>query len=135
MVVAPTGRPQHHPMRSGGWRDFIEIWNARRFRCSSVEARSTSDSRSCRRGTPAHSRCPPQAGETHGHRTRRSTVVMIEGELVLQLDDSEVTLTAGDVVVQRTDHARENRSAGRPRRLLPHRVGWRAVRSYRGRWN
>jgi uncharacterized cupin superfamily protein len=38
-------------------------------------------------------------------------VVVIEGELVLILDDSEVILKPGDVVVQRgTDHAWENRS-------------------------
>ncbi|MGO9930770.1 MAG: cupin domain-containing protein [Steroidobacteraceae bacterium] len=46
------------------------------------------------------------------HRTRTlDYVVVIEGELVLILDDSEVTLKQGDVVVQRgTDHAWENRS-------------------------
>ncbi len=46
------------------------------------------------------------------HRTRtQDYVVVIEGELVLILDDSEVVLKAGDVVVQRgTDHAWENRS-------------------------
>jgi mannose-6-phosphate isomerase-like protein (cupin superfamily) len=46
------------------------------------------------------------------HRTRTlDYVVVIEGELVLILDDREVTLKAGDVVVQRgTDHAWENRS-------------------------
>jgi uncharacterized cupin superfamily protein len=46
------------------------------------------------------------------HRTRTlDYVVLIEGELVLILDDSEVALKAGDVVVQRgTDHAWENRS-------------------------
>jgi uncharacterized cupin superfamily protein len=46
------------------------------------------------------------------HRTRTlDYVVMIEGELVLILDDSEVILKPGDVVVQRgTDHAWENRS-------------------------
>jgi mannose-6-phosphate isomerase-like protein (cupin superfamily) len=38
-------------------------------------------------------------------------VVVIEGELTLILDDSEVTLTPGEVVVQRgTLHAWENRS-------------------------
>jgi uncharacterized cupin superfamily protein len=47
------------------------------------------------------------------HRTRTlDYVVVIEGELVLILDDSEVILKPGDVVVQRgTDHAWENRSA------------------------
>ncbi|MFT4234269.1 MAG: cupin domain-containing protein [Microbacterium sp.] len=37
--------------------------------------------------------------------------IVLEGEIVLILDDSEVTLRAGDVVVQRgTDHAWANRS-------------------------
>lgn len=46
------------------------------------------------------------------HRTKTiDYVVVIEGELVLILDDSEVTLRKSDVVVQRgTDHACENRS-------------------------
>jgi len=36
---------------------------------------------------------------------------VVEGELTLILEDSEVTLKPGDVVVQRgTDHAWENRS-------------------------
>ena len=49
---------------------------------------------------------------TEMHRTRTlDYVVVIEGELVLILDDSEAVLRAGDVVVQRgTDHAWENRS-------------------------
>ena len=46
------------------------------------------------------------------HRTRTlDYVVVIEGEAVLVLSDSEVVLKKGDVVVQRgTDHAWENRS-------------------------
>ena len=37
--------------------------------------------------------------------------IVLEGEIVLALDDSEVTLRAGDVVVQRgTDHAWANRT-------------------------
>jgi quercetin dioxygenase-like cupin family protein len=46
------------------------------------------------------------------HRTKTlDYVVVIEGEAVLILDDSEVILNRGDVVVQRgTDHAWENRS-------------------------
>ena len=46
------------------------------------------------------------------HRTRTlDYVVVVEGELVLILDDSEVILRPGNVVVQRgTDHAWENRS-------------------------
>jgi len=38
--------------------------------------------------------------------------VVLEGEIVLVLDDSETTLRAGDVVIQRgTDHRWENRSS------------------------
>ena len=46
------------------------------------------------------------------HRTETlDYVVVIEGEVVLVLDDSEVTLKKSDVVVQRgTAHAWENRS-------------------------
>jgi mannose-6-phosphate isomerase-like protein (cupin superfamily) len=44
--------------------------------------------------------------------------IVIEGELTLVLDDSEVPLSAGSVVVQRgTNHAWANRS-GRPCRML-----------------
>jgi uncharacterized cupin superfamily protein len=46
------------------------------------------------------------------HRTKTlDYVVVIEGEVVLLLDDTELTLNKGDVVVQRgTDHAWENRT-------------------------
>lgn len=46
------------------------------------------------------------------HRTKTlDYVVVIEGEAVLVLDDTELVLNKGDVVVQRgTDHAWENRS-------------------------
>ena len=46
------------------------------------------------------------------HRTKTlDYAVVIEGEVVLILEDSEVTLKKGDVVVQRgTNHAWENRS-------------------------
>jgi quercetin dioxygenase-like cupin family protein len=46
------------------------------------------------------------------HRTRTIDYgIVLEGEVVLILSDSEVSLRAGDVVVQRgTDHAWENRS-------------------------
>jgi quercetin dioxygenase-like cupin family protein len=47
------------------------------------------------------------------HRTRTIDYgIVLEGEVVLILSDSEVPLRAGDVVIQRgTDHAWENRSA------------------------
>jgi uncharacterized cupin superfamily protein len=46
------------------------------------------------------------------HRTRSIDYgIVLEGEIYLILDDSEVLLRTGDVVVQRgTDHAWENRS-------------------------
>jgi len=46
------------------------------------------------------------------HRTRTTDYgILLEGEVVLILSDSETTLRKGDVVVQRgTDHAWENRS-------------------------
>jgi mannose-6-phosphate isomerase-like protein (cupin superfamily) len=57
---------------------------------------------------------PPGMGghRTVMHRTRTlDYVVVIDGEVVLLLDDSEVVLGPGDVVVQRgTNHAWENRS-------------------------
>lgn len=61
------------------------------------------------------------AGSPHPlmHRTESIDFgVVIEGELTLVLDDSEVQLTAGSVVVQRgTNHAWANRS-GKPCRML-----------------
>jgi quercetin dioxygenase-like cupin family protein len=60
---------------------------------------------------------PPAEGGVRSpmHRTRTIDYgIVLAGEMVLILTDSEVQLRAGDVVVQRgTDHAWENRS-GRP---------------------
>lgn len=57
---------------------------------------------------------PPRLGgrRTAMHRTRTlDYAVVIEGEVVLILDDGETVLGPGSVVVQRgTDHAWENRS-------------------------
>ena len=57
---------------------------------------------------------PPRLGgkRTVMHRTRTlDYAVVIAGEIVLVLDDSEVVLGPGEVVVQRgTDHAWENRT-------------------------
>jgi mannose-6-phosphate isomerase-like protein (cupin superfamily) len=67
---------------------------------------------------------PPSEGgkRTVMHRTKTlDYAVVIEGEVVLVLDDSEVTLKQGDVVVQRgTDHAWENRSDKRTRMAFFH---------------
>lgn len=62
-----------------------------------------------------------RAGAPHPLMHRTETVdygVLIEGEITLVLDDGEVKLTPGSVVVQRgTNHAWANRS-GKPCRML-----------------
>jgi mannose-6-phosphate isomerase-like protein (cupin superfamily) len=64
---------------------------------------------------PGHIRkLPPRADGRHPmmHRTRSVDYgIVLEGEIYMILDDSEILLHVGDVVVQRgTDHAWENRS-------------------------
>ena len=70
---------------------------------------------------------PPNMGgkRTVMHRTRTlDYVVVIEGEIVLVLDDSEVVLGPGEVVVQRgTDHAWENRTGKVTRMAFFHIAG------------
>jgi hypothetical protein len=67
---------------------------------------------------------PPQMGgkRTIMHRTRTlDYAVVIEGEVVLILEDSEVLLSKSDVVVQRgTNHAWENRSDKMARMVFFH---------------
>jgi mannose-6-phosphate isomerase-like protein (cupin superfamily) len=67
---------------------------------------------------------PPAMGgkPTVMHRTRTlDYVVVIEGEVVLILEDSEVLLKKSDVVVQRgTNHAWENRSDKMARMVFFH---------------
>jgi hypothetical protein len=122
ILLSDGAPPQNHPMRGPQiGADFHEIW---------------SDSGAVPELTSAVIREPnerpftlmPPSGHlirildvyplseggkrTAMHRTRTlDYVVVIEGELVLILDDSEVVLKPADVVVQRgTDHAWENRS-------------------------
>jgi hypothetical protein len=122
VVVSDGAPPQHHSMhgRAVG-ADFVEIWNAPQAipLLTAVEAREPNEREFTIMPVAGHllrilEVYPPQAGgkRTVMHRTQTlDYVVMIEGELVLLLDDHEVTLKAGDVVVQRgTDHAWENRS-------------------------
>lgn len=64
---------------------------------------------------PGHiERLPPRADGRHKMMHRTASVdygIVLEGEIWMILDDSEVLLKQGDVVVQRgTDHAWENRS-------------------------
>jgi naringenin degradation protein FdeH len=122
VVVCDGPPPQHHPMRGPTiGADFIEIWNATSAvpLLTSIEAREPNEREFTIMPVAGHllrilEIYPPKAGgkRTVMHRTQTlDYVVIIEGELVLQLDDSEVTLKQGDVVVQRgTNHAWENRS-------------------------
>jgi hypothetical protein len=122
IVLSDGQPPQHHPMHGAAiGADFHEVW-------SDAATIPELTSRVAREPNERPFSIMPASGHllrildvyplkeggkrTAMHRTRTlDYVVLIEGELVLILDDSEVTLTAGDVVVQRgTDHAWENRS-------------------------
>ena len=122
VVLSDGMPPQDHPMRGAAiGADFIEMWN-------SPEAvptlTSEPDGEPVSRPfaiMPASGHLiriidiyPPRMGghRTVMHRTRTLDYAMvIEGEIVLVLDDSEVVLGPGEVVVQRgTDHAWENRT-------------------------
>jgi len=122
VVVSDGPPPQHHSMRGPSiGADFIEMWNAPQAvpLLTSVEPREPNEREFTIMPAAGHllrilEVYPLKAGgkRTVMHRTQTlDYVVVIEGELVLLLDDSEVTLKPGDVVVQRgTDHAWENRS-------------------------
>jgi mannose-6-phosphate isomerase-like protein (cupin superfamily) len=122
VVLSDGSPPQNHPMRgSGVGADFHEMWGSADTipELTSVEAREPNERAFTIMPAAGHllrilDVYPLKDGgkRTVMHRTRTlDYVVLIEGELVLILDDSEVILKPGDVVVQRgTDHAWENRS-------------------------
>jgi mannose-6-phosphate isomerase-like protein (cupin superfamily) len=122
VVLSDGPPPQHHSMQGPAvGADFFEMWNVPTAvpQLTSVEAREPNEREFTIMPAAGHllriiDLYPPQAGgkRTVMHRTKTlDYVVVIEGEAVLVLDDSEVTLKKGDVVVQRgTDHAWENRS-------------------------
>jgi len=109
-------------MRGGGvGADFFEMWNTPKPvpELTSVEGREPSEREFTIMPPTGHllriiDIYPPASGgkRTVMHRTETlDYVVVIEGEVVLILDDSEVVLKPGDVVVQRgTNHAWENRA-------------------------
>ena len=122
VVISDGAPPQDHPMRGTEvGADFTEIW-------STTEAVPTLASLPDGEPTARPFTIMPPSGHLirvidiypphmGGHRTvmhRTRTLdyaVVIEGEIVLVLDDSEVVLGPGDVAVQRgTDHAWENRT-------------------------
>ena len=122
VVLSDGPPPQHHPMhgREVG-ADFHEMWNStqRVPLLTSVEEREPNEREFTIMPVAGHllriiDIYPPKEGgkRTVMHRTKTlDYAVVIEGEVVLILDDSEVVLKKGDVVVQRgTDHAWENRS-------------------------
>jgi mannose-6-phosphate isomerase-like protein (cupin superfamily) len=122
IVLSDGPPPQHHPMQGPQvGADFYEIWNSTR----PVPLLTSTEPEPNERAftiMPVSGHLlriieiyPPSQGgkRTVMHRTRTvDYVVVISGEIVLVLDDSEITLRQGDVVVQRgTDHAWENRSS------------------------
>jgi mannose-6-phosphate isomerase-like protein (cupin superfamily) len=122
VVLSDRSPPQHHPMHGPSvGADFFEMWNTTLTvpQLTSVEAREPNEREFTIMPVAGHllriiDIYPPKDGgkRTVMHRTQTlDYVVVIEGEVVLVLDDSEVTLEKSDVVVQRgTDHAWENRS-------------------------
>ena len=122
VVLSDGPPPQHHGMQGPGvGADFVEIWSTPQ---PVPELTSTPASEPNERAftiMPPEGHLlrliriyPPKDGgkRTIMHRTKTlDYVVVIEGEVVLILDDSEVVLGKGEVVVQRgTNHAWENRS-------------------------
>jgi mannose-6-phosphate isomerase-like protein (cupin superfamily) len=123
VVLADGPPPQHHPMQGAEvGADFYEIWNSTRPvpLLTSVESAEPNERTFTIMPMSGHllriiEIFPPSLGGKRTVMHRTSTldyVVVISGEIVLVLDDSEVTLRQGEVVVQRgTDHAWENRSS------------------------
>lgn len=122
VVLSDGPPPQHHPLQGPAvGADFFEMWNVPTAvpQLTSAEAREPNEREFTIMPAAGHllriiDIYPPQDGgkRTVMHRTKTlDYVVVIEGEVVLVLDDSEVTLKKSDVVIQRgTDHAWENRS-------------------------
>lgn len=121
IVLSDSQPPQNHPMSGPEvGADFVEIWHEGAAVPSlTAQPAAEPNARPFTIMPPAGHLIrvielyPASAGgkRTVMHRTRTVDYAMvIEGEAVLHLTDSEVVLGAGDVVVQRgTDHAWENR--------------------------
>jgi mannose-6-phosphate isomerase-like protein (cupin superfamily) len=122
IILSDGPPPQHHSIRGAAvGADFHEMWSTLQPvpRLNSTEASEPNERVFTIMPPSGHllrilDVYPPQEGgkRTVMHRTETlDYVVVIEGELVLVLEDSEVLLAQGDVVVQRgTNHAWENRS-------------------------
>lgn len=127
--VVVSDAPVRHSRSLPGAR-FDEVWSvdsAPALVGLSPAGEPTSDSPRIARGSGAGNLiriiefAPASEGGRRSpmHRTRTLDYgIVLEGEIVLILSDSEVLLRAGDVVIQRaTDHAWENRS-GRPAKMV-----------------
>ena len=122
IVVSDGTPPQNHAWKGRGvGADFFEIWNESEPvpELTSVPAREPTEREFTIMPTAGHllriiDVYPLSDGgsRTVMHRTKTlDYAVVIEGEVVLILEDSEVVLKKSDVVVQRgTNHAWENRS-------------------------
>jgi len=132
VVLSDGIPPQDHPMKGDAiGADFIEIWSTPEpvpMLTSEPAAEPTERDFTMMPATGHLIRIieiyPPHMGgqRTPMHRTKTlDYAVVIEGEVVLVLDDSETVLGPGSVVVQRgTDHAWENRSDGVTRMAFFH---------------
>jgi hypothetical protein len=122
VVLSEGPPPQHHPMHGpAAGADFVEIWNCPEAVPTLTSAPASEPNEKSFTIMPPSGHLmrviriyPASRGgrRTAMHRTRTlDYAVVIEGEIVLILDDSEVVLRKGDVAVQRgTDHAWENRT-------------------------
>jgi quercetin dioxygenase-like cupin family protein len=122
VVLSDGPPPQHHTMQGPSvGADFVEIWSTPDAvpQLRSVEASEPNERAFTIMPPTGHLLriiriYPAKAGgrRTVMHRTKTlDYVVVIEGEVVLVLEDREVTLKKGDVVVQRgTNPAWENKS-------------------------
>ena len=138
VVLSDGPPPQNHPMHGSAiGADFFEMWNdtdvVPQLTSVPLKAPAEPGDPSVRPFTimPVAGHLirvidvyPPQMGgkRTIMHRTRTlDYAVVIEGEVVLVLEDSEVLLQKSDVVVQRgTIHAWENRSDKMARMVFFH---------------
>ena len=132
IVLSDGAPPQNHRMHGPAvGADFHEMWGEAESvpELSSVPVREPNERAFTLMPPTGHLMRildvhPLSVGgkRTAMHRTRTlDYVVVIAGELVLILDDSEVILKPGDVVVQRgTDHAWENRGASVARAAFFH---------------
>jgi mannose-6-phosphate isomerase-like protein (cupin superfamily) len=128
-IFLSIGEPPQHHHRTQGAVQFVELWSTSETPVPILPAEPEPNERLPLRippdkgGTiirildihPGHlKQIAPRADGKHPGMHRTETIdygIMIEGEITMLLDDSEVTLRPGDVLIQRgTDHGWENRS-------------------------